>query len=442
MPYRLRRSEHDREIARLAIPALGQLGAEPLYVLVDTAVVGHLGTTELGGLAVAGTLLTTAFWLFNFLAYGTTAAVARLYGAGDDRRAARQAVQSLWLALAIGVGLMLAGALLGPLGMSLMGAEGEVADAGLTYLNISLVGVPAILIALVGMGYLRGLQDTIRPLWVAIVANVANLLIELFLIYGVGWGIEGSAWSTVIAQWGAAAWYLSLIAGHARTHEASWRPAWADLGVLARVGRDLFVRTGALLLALALATAVAARISDTALAAHQVAFQIWIFLALALDAVAIAGQAMIGRFLGAHDVAAARASSRRMLQLGLWCGVLFAVTVLALRPVLGPVFTSDDTVIDVLDDVLVVVALLQPLNAAVFVLDGVLIGAGDFRFLAGAMMVAAAVYAPLALFVNVAGWTLLALWGALGALMLGRLAANYARWRGESWLVVGDVRTG
>ena len=442
MPFRARRTEHDREIARLAIPALGQLGAEPLYVLVDTAVVGHLGTTELGGLAVAGTLLTTAFWLFNFLAYGTTAAVARLFGAGSQRRAARQAVQSLWLALLIGAGLMLSGALLAPVGMTLMGAEGEVAEAGLTYFRISLVGMPAILIALVGMGYLRGLQDTMRPLWIAIVANVANLVIELFLVFGLDWGIAGSAWSTVIAQWGAAAWYLRLIAADARTHAASFRPALADLGALARVGRDLFARTGALLIALGLATAVAARISDVALAAHQVAFQIWVFLALALDAVAIAGQAMIGRFLGASNVAAARASSRRMLELGLWCGVLFAVGLVVLRPVLGPLFTTDDTVIGLLDDVLIVVALLQPLNAAVFVLDGVLIGAGDFSFLARAMIAAAVAYAPLAILVAVADLSLLVLWGALSALMLARLVANYARWRGDTWLVVGEVRTG
>lgn len=438
----LRRTEYDREITRLAVPALGQLGAEPLYVVVDTAVVGHLGTGQLGGLAVAGTLLTTMFWLFNFLAYGTTSAVARLFGAGDRRAAAEQGVHAMALAIGLGVVLAFAGLALAPVGVDLMGASAAVEPYALSYFRISLIGIPAVLIALAGMGYYRGLQDSTTPLQVAVVANVANLLLELVLIYGLDWGVEGSAIATVIAQWGAAIVYLRVVARDARAEGVGLQVYGAHLRDLALVGRDLFVRTGALLLALGLATAVAARLSDESLGAHQIAFQVWIFLALALDAIAIAAQAMVGRYLGAGDAAAARAASARMLEWGLAVGAGFAVLILLLRPVLPDLFTSDAEVIAQAERVLWLVALLQPLNAAVFVLDGILIGAGDFRFLAIAMVVAAVtIFVPLATGVLAAGLGLRALWGALGVLMAARLLANWNRYSGEAWMVVGRART-
>ncbi|MBW3557713.1 MAG: MATE family efflux transporter [Actinobacteria bacterium] len=431
----------DREILRLAVPALGALAAEPLYILVDTAVVGHLGTPQLGGLAIAGAVLTTAFFLFNFLAYGTTAAVARLLGAGDLRGAAHQAVQGLWLAVAIGIGLALLGLAFAPAAVGLFGAGGDVREHAITYLRISSLGAPAVLVVLVGVGYLRGLQDTKLTLLVAAGSNVANLVLELVLIYGLGFGIGASAAATVVAQLGAAAVFVAILLRNVTAAKVPLRPHARRLRALVRVGRDLFVRTGSLLAALGLATAIASRLGATELAAHQIAFQLWSFLALVLDAIAIAGQAMIGRLLGAGVGDEARRAGRRMVQWGLVAGVVFAGAVLALRSLLVPLFTQDPAVAALARDVLLAVALLQPANAVVFVLDGVLIGAGDLRYLAKAMALSSiVVFAPAAMLVLRREGPLLALWGAIGLLMAARLVANAARFHGPRWQVTGAER--
>jgi putative MATE family efflux protein len=431
----------DREILRLAVPALGALAAEPLYVLVDTAVVGHLGTPQLGGLAVAGTVLTTSFFLFNFLAYGTTSAVARLVGARDDRAAAHQAVQGVWLALAIGLGLLVAGVVGAPAAARLFGGSAAVRGHAVTYLRVSALGAPAVLLALVGVGYLRGLQDTRRTLLVAVGSNVLNLVLEVVLIFGLGYGLAASAAATVAAQVVAALVYLAIVVGHVRRAGVSLAPDRRRLLALVVVGRDLFVRTGSLLTALAVATAVASRLGAVDLAAHQIAFQLWSFLALVLDAIAIAGQAMIGRLLGAGDADGARAAGGRMVQWGIGAGVVFALAVVLVRPLLVPVFTDDAAVVAMARDVLLVVAVLQPVNAVVFVLDGVLIGAGDLRYLAKAMAVSGlVVFLPAAALVLRLDGSLVALWGALTLLMLARLAGNVRRFAGPAWAVTGAER--
>jgi putative MATE family efflux protein len=427
----------DREILRLAIPALGALAAEPLYILTDTAVVGHLGTPQLGGLAVAGTLLTTAFSLFNFLSYGTTAAVARAAGAGRSETSARNAVQSLWLALAIGVALAMAGVLGAPVLVGLMGPSAVVRPNALLYLRIASLGMVPVMLGLVGVGYLRGLQDTMTPLRIALLANAANLVLEVVAVYGLGMGLAASAWATVIAQVGAAVVFCRHIARHARAAEVSWRPDPATLRALVVIGRDLFLRTGSLLAALAVATAVASRLGTAPLGAHQVAFQLWSFLALSLDAVAIAAQAMVGRLLGAGDADGARSASRRMVEWGLLAGLALGALVALLRPVLAPLFSDDPAVVDLTRQVLWIVALLQPLNAVVFVLDGVLIGAGDLRFLARAMVAAFAVFLPAAILVGAVGGSLLWLWGAVTLLMVARLAGMAWRFAGTACAVTG-----
>ena len=437
---RLRPRPLDREIARLALPALVALTAEPVYVLADTAVVGHLGTPELAGLAVAGTLLTSAFWVFNFLAYGTTAAVARAIGAGRDLAAARQAVQSLWLALGLGAVLAVAGVVAADLAVGLMGPSDAVRPHARLYLRISALGAPAVLVALAGVGYLRGLQDTATPLKIALGANLANLAGEVALIYGLGMGLGASAATTVAAQMGAAVIFARRILGHARAAGVRLRPDPAAQRALLVVGRDLFVRTGSLPAALALSPAVASRQGTVPVAAHQVALQLWLFMALVLDAPAIAAQPMIGRLLGAGEADEARLVSRRLLGWGVVAGLGLAVAVLALRGVLPGLFSNDPRVEALTGDVLWFVALLQPLNAVVFVLDGILIGAGDLRFLARAMLVSLAVFVPLALAVAWRDLPLFALWGALGVLMAARLATMAGRYLGPGWMVVGAAR--
>jgi putative MATE family efflux protein len=432
----LRRSPHDRAIARLAVPAFGALVAEPLYVLADTAVVGRLGTPQLGGLAVATTVLLTLYSVFIFLAYGTTAAVARRIGAGERASAAGQAVQSLWLALGLSVVVGAVGfALAEPL-LRALGAGDEVLRHGLVYLRISLLGLPGMFVTLAGTGWLRGIQDMRTPLVVAVLTAAGNLVLEVVLVFGLGFGIGASALSTVAAQTAGGLVYLDRVLRGARASGAPLRPRAADVRALMRVGRDLLVRTAALRASLVIATAVAARIGVVDLASHQVAFEVWSFLALALDAVAIAGQALIGHHLGAGEPGVARAVGDRMLGWGLAGGVAVGVAVALAREPLARVFTTDPDVIALTALLLLAVAALQPVNGMVFVLDGLLIGAGDQRYLAKAMVAALAVYAPVAVAVGALGWGIGWLWVALGVLMLARLAGLLARWRSGRWISV------
>ena len=437
MRERVRWTRGDREIARLALPALGALIAQPLYVLADTAVVGHLGTPQLAGLAIANTVLATLYAVFIFLAYGTTSAVSRLIGAGDHRRAAHQAVQGMWLAAAIGAALAGVGMLLAVPLVRLLGAEGAVTDYALIYLRISLIGVPATLVTFAGTGYLRGLQNTAGPLVVAVVSALFNLVFEVLLIYGLGFGIGASAASTAVAEIGAASVYVWWVHRAVSSHAVGLRPHARTLQGLLVVGRDLFFRTVALRGSLTVATAVAARIGTDDLAAHQIAFEIWSFLALSLDAIAIAGQSIIGLRLGGGDADAARAAGRRMLEWGLVAGVAAGLLTAVLRPVLPDLFTDDPSVITLAAFLLWFVAVLQPVNGAVFVLDGLLIGAGDMRFLAWAMVGAMAVFVPAALAVLWLGLGIGWLWAAIALLTLTRLAALSWRFHGGRWAVLG-----
>jgi putative MATE family efflux protein len=435
----------DREIASLALPAFGALVAEPLFVMADSAIVGHLGTAQLAGLGVAAALLTTATGVFVFLAYATTAAVARRLGAGDLPAALRQGMDGIWLALLLGAATAILAAAAAPELTGLVGAPGAAArHAAVTYLRISALGIPAMLVVLAATGVLRGLQDTRTPLRVAVAGFAANAGLNAALVYGAGWGIAGSAWGTVIAQNAMAAAYLVVVVRGARLHGAPLRPDPAGVRACARAGVPLLVRTVALRGVLVVATGAAARLGVTAVAAHQVALTVWSTLAFALDAIAIAGQAVIGRALGAGDTAAARALCRRMVTWGVVTGVaLGALTVLA-RPLLVPVFTSDPAVRGALSAALLVVAVAQPVCGVVFVLDGVLMGAGDGPYLAWSMLAVLAVFVPVAVAVatgmhGVAG--LRALWWGMTLMMLTRLAALGPRARSGRWMVTGAVRS-
>lgn len=432
---------HDREILRLAVPALGALIAEPVYVLVDTAIVGHLGTEPLAGLGVAGSVLTAAFGVFNFLAYGTTAAVARRIGAGDRRAAVEQGVAGLWLALGLGLALTAIGLLAAPSIVDAMGASESVRPFALTYLRISLLGAPMVTVMLAGVGYLRGTQDGRTPLVIAVGANVVNLALELLFVYTFEWGIVGSAWGTVIAQTASAAAFVVLIDRARRATAASAHPNPIAIRRTARVGSHLVVRTAALLVAFTVTTAIAARISDTAIAAHQVAFQLWFFLALALDAIAIAGQSLVGRYLGSDDVDGARAVTQRMLRLGVYAGLAAGALVAIGRSPVAAVFTDDLEVQLAVERVLLIVALWQPIGAIVFVLDGVLIGAGETRSLARIMVASTLAFLPGAALVAATEAGLIWLWLALGVFLIGRMVGMGWRYRGNAWLVTGAVRS-
>ena len=430
----MRRSPHDAEIFRLAVPALGALAAEPLYVLVDTAIVGHLGTLQLGALAIAAALLSGAFTVFNFLTYGTTAQVARLAGAGREADARRLGVQALWLGGAIGAVLLAALLALAVPAVALMGGEGEVAEEAVKYLRIAALGAPLFMLATAGQGYLRGVSDLRTPLVILVAAHLVNVVLELLFVYGFGWGLAGSAAGTVIAQLGMGAAFVRVVVARAGGLE---RPNWAAMRPLMRVGGEIAVRTSALLGSFLVAGAVLARMGTASLGAHQIAFQLFVFLALVLDALAIAGQVMVGRMLGAGDAAGARAAAGRMIGWAVVAGTGFGALLLALGGVIPRAFTADPAVIERADAIWPLFALMMPANGAVFALDGILIGAGDTRFLMWGMLAAAAVYVPVALLALSAGWGIVGVWCGLLGLIGVRLVTCGARFAGSRWALTG-----
>ncbi|HXW87400.1 MAG TPA: MATE family efflux transporter [Streptosporangiaceae bacterium] len=434
------RNPQDAEILRLALPAFGALVAEPLFLLADSAIVGRLGTVPLGGLGVASQALTTLVGVSIFLAYGTTAAVARQLGAGRRAAAIRQGIDGLWLAAAIGLAVLAVAWPLAPRIVLAFGGTAAVSRQAVIYLRISLLGAPAMLGVLAGTGVLRGLQDTRTPLIVAGVASAANIALNATLVLGLHWGIAGSASGTAIAQTGSGAAYLVVVARGARRAGVGFRPDVAGLRMAARAGAALVLRTLALQAVLVLMTALAARQSDAAIAASQVAMRVWNLFVYALDAIAIAAQAITGRYLGAGDAAGARAASLRAVGWGAAYGTLFSVLLLALRPVLPALFSLTPAVGDLLLAVLLVVIVQQPAAGVVFVLDGVLIGAGDQDYLAVAGIVALAVFGAAATLALAAGAGLEGLWLAYAAWMLARLVTLAVRVRGSRWLVTGAVR--
>lgn len=436
---------HDREILRLAVPAFLALVAEPLFLLTDAAIVGHLGTPELAGQGIAAVVLQTAIGLCVFLAYGTTASVARHLGAGDTRGALAQGVDGVWLAVLIGSVVTVLGVLLtGPL-VRLFAPGAEVEAFATTYLRIAWLGTVPLLVMLATTGVLRGLQDTRTPLVVAVLGNAANVVLNLVLVYGVaGWGglgIAGSALGTVLAQVLSAAALLAVVVRAARAQGAPLSPDLAGIRAAARAGVALVVRTVTLRAAFLVTTyAVTVGASDRAvsLATHQVALTLWTFLAFVLDAIAIAAQAITGRYLGAGDVAGTRAVTRRMVRWGVVSGVVCGALLAAAAPFLGPLFSGDPEVQDLLVPVLVVAALGQPVAGVVFVLDGVLIGAGDGRYLAAAGLVVLAVYVPAAFAAAYLSGGLVAVWVAFAAVFMGaRLVVLLRRARGDAWMVTG-----
>lgn len=410
-------------------------------LLADTAIIGHLGTAELGGLAAASVVLGTVVGLCVFLAYGSTASVARHHGAGDDRTAYGLAISSLWLASGLGVAFgVLVAATSGVFGRALSSSEAVAGFAG-DYLVVSAIGVPAMLLILAATGALRGVLDLRTPLYATIVANIVNVVLNLTFVHALGWSVQGAASGTVLAQWLAAVWLVVVVVRRARPARASLRPRVGRILGAARDGVPLVIRTLTLRIAIVLAAIVAAGLGDVPLAAHQVAAAIVTFLAFALDAIAIAGQTLTGRSLGAGDAGRTRAMTRRMIGWGVGTGVLAGVLLALLAPWLPHLFTNDPAVQKALVPALLVVAAIQPLSGVVFVLDGVLIGAGDGVYLAIAGVLVLAVYTPLVLAVGWADGGFTWLWIVYGGFIATRLATLWLRQRGDAWMILGATRS-
>ncbi|WP_375386408.1 MATE family efflux transporter [uncultured Microbacterium sp.] len=432
----------NRDILRLAVPALGALIAEPLFLIVDSALVGHLGVVPLAGLGIASAVLQTIVGLMVFLAYSTTPAVARRFGGGDPSRAVSVGIDGMWLALGLGAVLALVGYVTTPFLVGLFGAGAEVSEQAEIYLGLSMWGLPAMLIVFAATGLLRGMQDTVTPLWIAGLGFAANALLNWLLIYGFGWGIAGSAAGTVLAQWGMVGAYAYVIGRLARRHSASIRPQRDSVRASARSGGWLFLRTLSLRTALLATVAVAVGLGTGELAGWQVVFTIFTTTAFALDALAIAAQALIGKGLGAGDQPLVRRVLGRTVAWGAWFGVAVGLVVGALSGVIGIVFTGDAGVAALIQPALIVLAVAQPICGIVFVLDGVLIGAGDGRYLAVAGVINLVVFAPALALVAVLspdGWAGLAWLSAsfFGVYMLARLATLGWRIRGAAWMTAG-----
>ncbi|WP_404444351.1 MATE family efflux transporter [Microbacterium marinum] len=432
----------NREILRLAVPALGALIAEPIFLIVDASLVGHLGVTPLAGLGIASAVLQTIVGLMVFLAYSTTPAVARRFGAGDTQSAVSVGIDGLWLALGLGAVLALVGSLATPTLVGLFDPTTAVAEQAVAYLGLSMWGLPAMLIVFAATGLLRGLQDTVTPLWIAGLGFAANALLNWLFIYGFGWGIAGSAAGTVAAQWGMVAAYAVVIGRLARRHSASVLPQRDGVRGSARSGGWLFLRTVSLRIALLVTVAVATAIGTEELAGWQVAFTIFSTAAFALDALAIAAQALIGRGLGAGDEPFVRRVLGRTVAWGIWFGVIVGVAIAALSGLIGVAFTGDPEVAALIQPALLVLAVAQPVCGVVFVLDGVLMGAGDAKYLAIVGAVNLVPYLPALIVV----WLLLPAGAAglawlavcfFGVYMLARLVTLGLRVRRSEWLTVG-----
>jgi putative MATE family efflux protein len=420
-------------VLSLALPALVVLAAEPLYLLVDTAVVGNLGTVPLGGLAVGGALLAWAAGLLNFLAYGTTARAARRAGAGDRAGAVGEGVQATWLALALGLTVLVLFQLLaGPLARLLAGGPGAVATAGEEWLRVASLGMPLLLVSLAGNGWLRGVQELRRPVRYVVAGSLVSLVLCPVLVHPVGLGLIGSAIANVAGQALTAALFLRAIVREG----AGWRPYPAAIRRQLVIGRDLLLRAVVLQVSFLVAAGVAARVGTAQLGAHQIALQVFFFLALVLDAYAIAAQTLVGHALGGKRPEEARSTARRVSLWGLGTGLLVAVLLLALRPLLLPLFTDDPAVLAQAEVAWWFLAGMQPMAGVVFALDGVLMGAGDVGYLRTVTIGSAVLgFLPLSLLAGPLDWGLAGVWTGLCLFIVLRLVGVLVRVAGDRWLM-------
>ena len=427
------RHPDDRQIAALAVPALGALAADPLYSLVDTAFVGRLGVAQLGGLAVGVAAFTASFWIFSFLAYGVTPRVARALGAGRPDEAARVGVQALWLAVLLGGVVTLLGSLFGGGIVRAFGASREVAEFAEPYLRIRVLAAIPVLIAQLGQGYLRGAHDTKTPTVIVVAGAAANVVVGYLLIFTAGWGMEGAAWAVVICQTAAAIAFVVVL--RRRMTPVPWRPDPAGMRSLVKVGGQLALRTGSLLAGLTIATSLAARIGTTTVAAWQIAMQLFLLLSLTLDSVAIAAQALVATELGAGRPSRAREVSRRLIALGLYVGAALGLLLLVLAAPLATLFSGSEQVRSLAAGLLLWMGLLQPIGALAFTLDGILIGASDTGFLALAMAGATAGFVGMMLILHGLGLGVSTLVVSMTVWIAVRAVTTLVRFRGERWTV-------
>ena len=416
----------------LALPALGSLIVEPLYNITDTAIVGHLGSAQLGGLALATTVLNLIGWCAAFIEMATTSHVAYSRGRGDDDAVARSTAAAYAIAVALGVVLALVVFAAGPAIAHALGGRGAIEHNATTYLRISAIGLPFLLLDMAGTGHSQGFEDARTPLRILLLSNIVNVVLEITFVYGAHWGVAGSAWGTVIAQVVAAVCFVG--ASLKRTPSAMQLPTAQSLVGLLRDGFALVVRTAALTAALVISTSLAAHVSARTLGAHQITMQVWLLLALTVDALALPAQVYVGTALGKGNIDDAVEVGRRCLRIGTGIGCAIAVVIGAGACGLPYLFTADAGIRHTATIGLLLCAVMQPIAAIAFVLDGLLLGAGEYATLRRAMLLALVAFAPLAIWtavdhsLGIVGiWLALTCWLTARTLLLGR------RWQSRSW---------
>ena len=420
----------------LAASAFVVLAAEPLYVLVDTAVVGHLGSVALAGLGIGAALLTLVVIVGTFVEYGTTGRAARWYGAGDRAAAVNEGVQASWLAVTLGIAVVVVAEVFAhPLTSLLAGGNDETQHAAESWFRIAVLGVPGILLVLAGNGWMRGIQETRSPVRIVLLANGISAIASPILVYPAGLGLEGSAIANVGAQ---VIGSLLFVRALHKAAEARIRPQRHVIRQQLVVGRDLFLRSVGFQVAFLTAAGVAARMGTAQIAAHQIGLQLWLFVALLLDSFAIAAQSLVGAALGGSDVGVARSTAWRVARYGLWAGVAFAAVFAVGWNLIPRIFTSDPAVLHQAHLLWPWFIAMLPLAGVVFALDGVLIGAGDVAFLRTITLIAAlGAFAPLNLAALQLGWGISGVWAGLMAFIAVRFVGMLARTRGDRWVVVG-----
>ena len=426
-----------RRIAGLALPALVVLAAEPLYVLVDTAVVGHLGSVPLAAVAVGGTVMSFAVWFGTLMAYGSTGRAARRFGAGDRAAAVAEGVQASWLALTAGIILAILGVTAAEPLADLLAGDPRAAEAAAGWLRIAALGAPGLLLAAAGNGWMRGIQETRRPLWIVLGANVLSAILCPVLVYPAGLGLTGSAIANVTAQTVGGSLFLVALIRETR----ALRPVPSIIVQQLVLGRDLLIRGVAFQACFLSATAVASRFGIAAVGAHQIALQLWFFAALALDAVAIAAQSMVGAALGAGNTVEARDVARRVTLAGGVAAVLFAALAAAGSSVVPGWFTPDESVHAQAAVIWPWFVGLLPFAGVVYALDGVLIGAGDVAFLRTLTILSALLcFLPVIWLSYAFDLGLGGVWAGLGLFTFARFAGLTWRWRSPHWLIPGATR--
>jgi putative MATE family efflux protein len=424
-----------RTMLRLSAAAFVVLAAEPSFVLIDTAVVGHLGPVPLGGLGIGGTLLSLVAILGAFLDYGTTGRSARWFGAGDRDRAVDEGMTASLLAIGLGVVAIVVGEVFAdPLLRLLAGGNAPVLAAARTWFRIAVIGVPGVLLVLAGNGWMRGVQETRRPILIVVTANVASAVASPILVYPLGLGLAGSAVANVTAQVIGGALFLRAVRGQGRP----WRPQWPMVRGQLVVGRDLLLREIGFQAAFLTAAGVAARMGTAEVAAHQIGYELWVLIALVLDSFAIAAQSLVGAALGGGDIRAARATARQVARYGLGAGVATAVLLAAGWWILPAAFTSSGAVRHQAHLLWPFLVGMQPAAGVLFALDGVLIDAGDVGFLRTVTLVAAlGVFVPVTLCALHFRWGIAGIWAGLTGFILARLIGMIARIAGSKWIVTG-----